>query len=398
MAELIPFRWPAEWKDVSKLDLLRGTPINCLAGETAPPFTSADFPFVKLDPEHPPKGVTLREGVWPRVAPATKKEGAPAGPTGDAWVDSNAWVVRLAHLMEPGTTVWLTEQAPGGNEVTSMDSFVKPIAEAEAFGAHWVIALDRIFREELEQSSEAAVRSWRRMMSTLKFFAGRRDWRSWEPVAALAIVSSFEGDGKLMSEEFLNLAPRRHLAYRAIRLADGPATSFEGMKAVLYLEPEPPQGEMRTKLFDFARGGGLVIAPKGTVTGSAVERKAEHGLWPVGNGRVAMPLGGWDDPFLLVAQVHLLLGHRDDVVRVWNAGSTDTYFVASKTDRKALVHLIPYADGSTQPITLGFREPYRSARIIRLDAEKVVKSSKGPLGMEIPVGEVADYAAVLLEL
>jgi len=33
---------------------------------------------------------------------------------------------------------------------------------------------------------------------------------------ALAVISSFEGEGKLMSEEFLNLAPRRHLAYRAI--------------------------------------------------------------------------------------------------------------------------------------------------------------------------------------
>jgi hypothetical protein len=397
MAELIPFRWPAEWKDASKLELLRGTPINCLAGETPPPFTAAEFPFVKLDPEHPPQGVTLREGVWPRVAPSTKKEGSAAGPTGDAWVDSNAWVVRLAQVMEPGTTVWLTEQAPGGNEVTPLDSFVKPIAEAEAFGAHWVIALDKFFREGLDQNNEAAIRTWRRMMSTLKFFEARREWRSWQPVATLAIVSSFDGDGKLMSEEFLNLAPRRHLAYRAIRLAGETVPSFEGMKSVLYLEPEPPQGEMRTKLLDFARAGGLVIAPRGTVDAPVAERKAEHGVCRVGNGRVAMPIDKWDDPFLLVAQVHVLAGHRDDAVRVWNAGSTDTYFVASKADKKAVVHLIPYASARTQPITLGFSEPYRSARILRLDAEEVVKPAKGPLGTEIPVGEIADYAAVLLE-
>jgi hypothetical protein len=300
--------------------------------------------------------------------------------------------------MEPGKTVWLTSQAPGGNEVSPLDGFVKPIAEAEAFGAHWVIALDKFFREGLDRNDEAAVRTWRRMMSALKFFESRRDWRSWQPVAALAIVSSFEGEGKLMSEEFLNLAPRRHLAYRAIRLADGPAPSFEGLKAVLYLEPEPPQGELLAKLLEFARGGGLVIAPRGIVDAPVAERKAEHGLCQVGKGRVAMPLDKWDDPFLLVAQVHVLVGHRHDVVRVWNAGSTDTYFVASKADKKALVHLIPYASGRTQPITLGFSEPYRSARIIRLDAEEAVKSARGPLGTEIPVGEIGDYAAVLLEL
>jgi hypothetical protein len=398
MAEMIPFRWPIAWKDASKLDLLSGTPINCLAGETPPPFTSADFPFVKLDPDHPPAGVTLREGVWPRVAPAVKKDGATAGPTGDAWVDSNAWVIRLAQLMEPGKTVWLTGQAPGGNEVIPLDSFIKPIAEAEAFGAHWVITLDKFFQDGLDQHNEAAVLTWRRMMAALKFFQGRREWRSWQPVASLAIVSTFEGDGKLMSEEFLNLAPRRHLAYRAMRLADGSALSFAGMKAVLYLEPEPPQGEIRTKLLEFAQGGGLLIAPPGTVDAPVAERKAEHRLCRVGTGRVAMPLDRWDDPFVLVAQVHVLVGHRDDVVRVWNAGSTDSYFVASKAAKKAVVHLIPYASGRTQPITLGFAEPFKSARLIRLDAEEPLKPAKGPLGMEVPVGEIADYAAVLLEL
>jgi hypothetical protein len=397
MAELIPFRWPAEWTDASRLALLKGTPINCLAGVTPPPFTAPEFPFVKLDPEHPPSGVTLRDGVWPGVAPSTKKDGAAAGPTGDAWVDSNAWVIRLAQLMEPGTTVWLTEQAPGGNEVTPFDAFVKPIAEAGAFGAHWVIALDQAFREGLEQNNAAALYAWRRMMSTLEFFSSRREWRSWQPVAALTIVSSFEGDGKLVSEEFLNLAPRRHLAYRAIRLKDAPAASFQGAKTVLYLEPEPPKGDMQTKLLEFARGGGLLIAPRGTTNAPVAERTAQHGLCRVGDGRVAMPLEGWDDPFLLVAQVHLLLGHRDDVVRVWNAGSTDTFFVAPAQGGKGLVHLIPYASGKTQPITLGFREPYRSARIFRLDREATVKSSNGPLGTEIPVGEISDYAAVLLE-
>ena len=157
MAELIPFRWPEEWKDASRLDLLKGTPFNCLVGNAPPPFPLGDLPFLKLDPDHPPAGIALREGVWPRVLLSIKKEGADAGPTGGPWVDSNAWAIRLAQIMEPGKTVWLTHTPPDGKEVVSLDSFVKPVAEAEAFGAHWVVALDKYFRESLESGSERAV-------------------------------------------------------------------------------------------------------------------------------------------------------------------------------------------------------------------------------------------------
>ncbi len=53
------------------LDLLKGTPINCLAGEAPPAFPLGDLPFVKLDKDRPPEGIALREGVWPRVLAAT---------------------------------------------------------------------------------------------------------------------------------------------------------------------------------------------------------------------------------------------------------------------------------------------------------------------------------------
>ena len=79
MPELIPFRWPKEWKDSSKLELLKNTPINCLVGEAPPPFPLGDLKFVKLEKESPPEGFALREGVWPQVLAATKKDAADAG-------------------------------------------------------------------------------------------------------------------------------------------------------------------------------------------------------------------------------------------------------------------------------------------------------------------------------
>jgi len=72
--------------------------------------------------------------VWPRVAPATKKDAAAAGPTGDAWVDSNAWVIRLAQVYGARKECLADASTAGRNEVTPLDSFVKPVAEAGAFG------------------------------------------------------------------------------------------------------------------------------------------------------------------------------------------------------------------------------------------------------------------------
>lgn len=378
-------------------DLLKGTPINCLAGEAPPPFPLGGLPFVKLDKDHPPDGVALREGVWPGVVPATRKDTAGGGATGGPWVDSNAWVVRLAQIMDPGKMVWLTYTPPSGNTVVPLDSFVKPITEAEAYGGHWVIALDSFFAGQLGKRDEKALSQWQSMMAALRFAESRRDRRAWQPVAPLAVASTFEGDDKLLSEEFLNLAPRRYLAYRALRAADVPGASFAPQKAVLYLENTPPQGAVRAKLLEFAQAGGLLIAPFGTVDTPPEERRAEHTVRRAGKGRIAMPLDKWEDPFTLVDQVHVLLSHREDPVQVWNGADMDIFYLSSPKEDQAIAHLVPYASGRTLPVTLSFRKTWRRARMVTLKAAATLQPARGQLGTEIAVPEFIDYAVVELE-
>ncbi|MCX6626163.1 MAG: hypothetical protein NTW28_00850, partial [Candidatus Solibacter sp.] len=268
MAELIPFRWPAEWKDASRLELIKGTPINCLVGEAPPPFPLGDLQFFAQD--QLPAGIAVREGAWPRVLQAqTRKDVVEAGATGAPWVDSNAGLIRIAQLMEPGKPVWLSTLPPSGKEVVPLEEFARAAAEACAYGARWIVTLDERFRVELEKRSEAGAREWKRVVSALNFFERHSEWRSWGPVASLAVVSDFEGDNKLMAEEFLILAPRRHLAYRAIRKADVGKASLSGTKAILYLDGAPPAGEIREKCLEFVRGGGLLISPRGVLAGES---------------------------------------------------------------------------------------------------------------------------------
>ena len=397
MPESIPFRWPASWTDASNLELLKGSPITCIAGEKPPPFPLGGIEFIALDPTRQPAGIALREGVWPRVLVATRKDAAGGGATGGPWVDSNAWTVRLAQITEPSQVVWLTYSTPGGNEITPIDSFVKPIAEAEAYGAHWVIAPDDYFAGLLAQRAEKALGEWKRMMAALRFFEARHDRRTWTPEAPLTVASTFQGDDKLLSEEFLNLAPRRRLAYNPMRAQDVPGAAFTGAKAVLYLETAPPPGATRARLLEFARAGGLLIAPRGTVDAPAERRLAEHSVRGYGKGRVAMPLQKWEDPFTLVDQVHVLVSHREDPVRVWNGGDLDVFHLTSPRRDRALTHLVPYASGRTLSITLGYSSPYRRARVLTPASETAAPLVRAEMGLEVQLSPFVDYAAVELE-
>jgi len=395
--QLMPFRWPAEWRDPAALAFLKGTPINCLAGSEPPPVAVGEIPFIKLDENNPPEGITLQDGVWPRVLPAKEEDAALAGVTGGPWVDSNAGRIRLAQAKVPGRQVWLTYVPPGPKEIVPPEEYVRPIAEAEAYGARWVLTLDAQFAAGVNRKNDRALSAWRQMMSALELYERRREWRDWPPVAALGVVSSFEGGAQLLAEEFLSLAPRRHLAYRIVLASDVAKHSFEQQKAIIYLEAAPPEGEARAALLRFAENGGTVFAPRGTVSTQPAATSQEHGIHPVGRGRVITPLDKWEDPFALVRQVQLLLSIREDVVQVWNGGDMNSHYLSSPDGRHGVVHLIPYASGLTLPITIGPRQPCRSARVTTLAGTRTVTPAAGALGVEIPVGEFSGFAAVELD-
>ena len=398
-SDWVPMRWPRQWEDPSKLDLIKGTPINCLVGETAPPFPLGDIGFVPLREDAPPEGVTLREGVWPDVESARDRErdAADAGPTGAPWVDSNSWVIRLAQALEPDQMVWLTYGPPEKPDVVSPDSFALPVAEAEAYGARWVISLDSEFQAGLEAGSDAALGAWKKIISALELSARHREWKGWEPVAALAVVSDFTGDNEFLGGEFLNLAPRNHLAHRIIERSRGGEASLKELKAVLYIATEPPEGELRRKLLAFVNDGGLLISPAGFPESPPAETRHGYDIHRHGNGSIATPKEEWADPYVLAGEVHLLLSHREDVVRIWNGGAINLHYTASRDGNKAVVHLVDYSRRRRlDAVTLGFARPFSSARVFTLESSKNVEPIKRRLGTEIPLPPFSTYAAVEL--
>src|SRR5205814_9456647 len=96
--------------------------------------------------------------------------------------------------------------------------------------------------------------------------------------------------------------------------------SWQGLKAILYANEEPPKPELRAKLLAFAQSGGLVITG-GTWAakdGAPADAHPRYTIRRVGKGRIAT--GDLSDPYQAAADAQILLSHRYDLVRFWNGG------------------------------------------------------------------------------
>src|ERR1019366_6369100 len=181
-ASWIPLRWPSAWNDPTLLGLLEGTPFNCLAMEwnaTLAPVAAraraANFSLVAIGNEAsrvaaasagiapPPESlVTLADGVWPGIA--SQADGAEAsGPTANPWIDSNGWLLRLSPGRLPEKTRWVMfapPRPPGAPRVALLESYLRAIADAGAWGGRWVVTVDSDLQGGLARGDGKALATW----------------------------------------------------------------------------------------------------------------------------------------------------------------------------------------------------------------------------------------------
>lgn len=384
---IIPMRWPAGWQD-SALDLLKGTFVSCLVVDRATEplmrrAKEAGLDVVSLS--NLPASVCLRNGVWPGIrGPGSD---APAGPTGIPWVDSNGWLIRLNQTLARDKTIWVAFDPPG-NTVLSPDSYVLALTDAKVYGGQWVISLD-------------SVDTFRQINRALGFFELHAEWRSYQPVAALGVVSDFSGPNEFLGGETLNLLARRHQPYRIFEKARVSRALLGGLKAVLYVDQDPPVPQLRQTLLAFAASGGLLIVPPNWSVPDGAQNSAgahpRYRIYKLGGGRIAIAKQEVADPYLLAADSHLILSHRNDLVRIWNADSTNSYYLRSPDGKRAVVEVINYATSPGHLISLRVMERYRQARFLTLDGEAPMKAIPAGAGTEVHLPPFSVYAAIQLE-
>jgi hypothetical protein len=428
--EWIPLRWPGEWQDPLLVELVRQTPIDCLvvsggernlkpiidrardaglavvapegakqAGVPTVPWTERS----KVNWSGAAPVVAISDSLWPGI-PARAGGGAGAGPTGVPWVDSNGWFIQLARARAPSKTFWLASDPPPKAQFLRGASYQLAVADAETYGARWVVSLDERLRAGLVARDSQALETWKQLSAALAFFKAQRAWNQYRPLNVMAVISDFAGPNEELAGEVLNLAARRPLPIRILEKSGAVKASFEGLKAIIYPDQQPPGPELLKKLMAFVRSGGLLIAgPKWPVVegapaaGDTYER---FQVRAVGKGRLAAAKEELLDPYLLVMDAHLLLSHRQDPLHFFNAGTTNSYYTASPDGRQALVQIVNYAMRvAGHPISFTTQERYRAARMWTLGSATPAALEVQPAGRgsDVHLPPLSVYAAVELE-
>jgi hypothetical protein len=409
VAQWTPMRWPNAWKDPAALNLLKGTAIDYLLigkGEDLGPVRdrARQDGLRVADPETLPAGISWIKGEWPGVKMARGGGGAQAeaGPTGVPWVDSNGWSIRLARALDPETAVWV-DAAPAENARISADSYVIAMADSAAHGGRWILSLGSQLVAGLASQRADAVATWTKVAAAAGFFAAHKDWAGYSPRAVVGVVSDFSGKNEFFSHELLNLLGRAGQHYLVLpkgRVSDG---SFDSLRAVIYGDMEPPAPALRREMLAFVEAGGLLIAGPawGEAEGAPVKPDDDprYSVRSLGRGKIARAKSDPDDPYLWANDSVALVSHRYDLVRFWNGGATASFYTMAPDRKRAVVHLLFYANRGPDSATVRIVGRYRGVKASTVDQSPVPKvemeSQKDAVEVHLP--QVSQYVALELE-
>ncbi|HTS63946.1 MAG TPA: hypothetical protein VMH28_18110 [Candidatus Acidoferrales bacterium] len=427
----------ANWYDPATLELLRGSPFNCLlvtwssgaadeierrqqevvkaysaeahrrgfavlgliyAGADPSAFVAAAADarldgFV-LEGEFPtgfaariPGTVVIPiEGVSPSARNLADM-GIRAAPSSEPWIQSNIWLVRATRFFEPRRPVWVRYRIEGERAA----DYERAIADAAAAGGRWIVDLDDGLRMKLRRGDESALVTWRRIGEILRFAEDHAAWRGFLPYGKLSIV--VDGTADETRDEYLKLVARRQVPYRLIARRQLSLEALAGFRAVLATELAPPTAAERKLLSAFAEGGGLVV---GGPEWGEIPAGKPYVERPCGKGRMALYRS--PDPEAIAREMRELLALREAGLIAFNVPTAITYASREPNGGRLLVQLVNYSDSPATDITIRVSGNFKTARLFTPGAEAVALETSAANGeTDVTIPKLGLWGGVELE-
>ncbi len=439
-ADWVPVRWP--WQDAKSLELLSGTPVNCLLLKSYPPeFVAAasgrgvvtlavlspggdtvaaarqalaakvtgivlegDFaegvpsavrgaigsaPLIellarnrlRLDSTAPIMGSW--QGVWPGVSAAD--DGAQkAGPTGSVWIDTNTGFLRALHAWGDAT-LWIANLPPAGAVVTA-SRYAQAIADAGMSGARWVVALDSDFAQRLHAGETTAVRDWHRMGDLMAFFEQHAEWRQMRAYGQLALVQD-PAKGGLLSGGILDMIAVKHTPVRPIPRQHLSSESLAGASMAVDVDADSLTPAQKEILHNFTRAGGtLLTGPPGWK-----DEGAAGSSITLDKAQLERLNDIWRD-------VNSIVGRRNLGVRLFNVSTMLSNVVSSADGKTVVVELVNYSDYPVSDVTVHFLGNFQRATLVSPEgAEKALTIYPTEDGGGVDIDRVGVCAGIRLE-
>jgi hypothetical protein len=445
----VPARWT--WTDPATLDLLTGTPVNCVLVEWSEDRQDQITAFTSRAGE---KGIATLAVIRPGPDPAKAARGAvnaklqgvvlegdfPANTADrvrDVLTGSKAVVVELTSRRAmklngdapiigtyqgvwPGIQVLENGEAKAGptgspwidtnsgfiravRSVTSAavwlgnmppekmvitaQRYAQAVSDAEMVGARWVIALDADFAGRLRKSDPAAHKDWKLITDHLKFFEDHPDWRSLQPFGKLAVVEDVEGGG-LLSGGILDMIAAKHTPVRPVPPQKLSTGALKGASMAVNVDSQSLSPEQRQILRSFTRSGGtLLTGPPGWKQ----EQGAAGNEITYGKAELERLDEIWRD-------VQSMIGRKNLGARLFNVSSMLSNLMASPDGNTVVVHLVNYSGYPVESVTVHLLGDFKHATLYTTDGKsRPLDVYKNEEGTGVDIDTVSVCASLRLD-
>jgi hypothetical protein len=438
-AAWVPVRWP--FADVASLELLAGTPVNCLLLDSyTPEFVAAAeargmVTLAVLQPQAGAAGVRKAlaakisgialEGEYPEAVPAAVREAAGsapvveittrnrmalgsqapilatfqgvwpgvaveqngstrAGPSGSTWIDTNTGFIRAVRAWG-NAAIWVANRPPEQTVIPG-SRYLQAIADAAASGARWVVAFDSNFASRLQRREADALSDWRRMTQLLAYFESHPEWRAMREFGQLAIVQD-PAKGGLLSGGILDMIAVKHTPVRAVPRQLLTEEALAGATMAVDVDSDTLTPAQKEVLRAFARSGGMVL------TGPPGWKDAR----PEGN-RITLSQKELERLNDIWHDVNSLVSRRNLGVRLFNVSSMLSNILTTAGGETVVLHLVNYSDYPVENVTVHFKGKFRRAALLTPEGpEKKVEIYQTEDGGGVDLEKVAICATLRLE-
>lgn len=434
-ADWVPARWNSN--DPKTLDLVSGTPVNCLLLEqglwspgfseqaalrgivvlgvvrnTASPAETArqaqrakltgivvesgdaslasalgrsGLPVIQLAPraamrfDRASPVVGASQGVWPGVR-AEAKAAASGGP----WIDTNSGFLRFARAATDAP-VWIANLPPE-KTVLPVARYLQAIADAAIVGARWVVALDDDFNRRLLSRQPKALAGWKRIGAELSFFEEHKDWRRLAPCGRLAILED-PSSGALLSGGVLDMIAVKHTPVRPLPLAKLSDAALDGVTMAVNVDPDATSPGQKEALRGFTRRGGtLLSAPPG---------------WKVPappDGQITLGKKELDQIDDIWQGINSMIGRANLGVRLFNVSGMLSSLLGDPDGKRVVLQLVNYTSYPVDSITVHVLGKYSRATLYAPETPpRQLETYVIEDGTGIDIPRVAVSAALVLE-
>jgi hypothetical protein len=425
-------RWPSS--DVKSLELVAGTPVNCLlleesnwskafiekaaaqglttlavvrpGGDAAKAravgvpgaVLEGDFDTAEVERIKPVVELSLRrkmkldgtppitgtyQGVWAGIR--VEEDGAAhAAPTGGPWIDTNSGFLRFARSATGGM-VWIGNVPPPKTVVTA-ERYIQAVADAAMVGARWVIALDADFSSRLLEREAAALRDWKRITDHVRFYEENKSWRNLRPYGDLALVQD-AASGALVSGGVLDMIAVKHTPVRPVPVRRLSPERMSGAKMAVNVDPSVLTEEQKLILRKFAAGGGTLLsgppdwkfptAQGDSITLTKEEVEKLDQIW---------------------REVNSMTGRRNLGARLFNVSSMLSNLTGTEDGSRLVLHLVNYSGYPVESIAAHVLGKYSTARLHTPEnPPQELKAYAVEEGTGVDIDKIHVVGAVVLE-